>query len=83
MPSTLCGDLRAAQDETDLRTIAMTDGHIPAGFDHIGDVIGSFLGSLVLILNGLMFFILDQRIAADGDDSYFFSSYNYASINPS
>ncbi len=71
MPSTLCGDLRAAQDETDLRAIAMTDGHIPAGFDHVGDVVGGFLGGQVLVFNSLVVLVLDQGIAANSDNCDF------------
>ncbi len=38
----------------------MTDGHIPAGFDHVGDMQGGFLGGLVLVFHGLVLAILDQ-----------------------
>jgi len=43
----------------------MTDRHIPTGFDHIGDVKGCFLGSLILIFNRLVFFIFNQRVTAN------------------
>ena len=49
------GDLRTAQDETNLRAVAVTDRHIPACFDHIGNVMGGFFGGLVLVFDRLMF----------------------------
>ena len=38
-PFDLLRDLGAAQDKTDLRPVAVTDGNVPARFDHVGDVV--------------------------------------------
>ena len=64
----LCGDLGTAQDEPDLRSIAVTDGHVPALCDHLGDVDGGLPGSLVLVFHRLVGLVLDQRIAANSDN---------------
>jgi len=66
------GQFATAEDEADLRAVAVGHGDIPAGLDHAGDVIGSLVGGLVLVLDGLVLLVLNQRIAADGDDSEFF-----------
>jgi hypothetical protein len=34
------GQLAAAQDEADLRAVAVGDGDVPAVLDHLGDVAG-------------------------------------------
>jgi hypothetical protein len=62
------GDLGAPQDKTNLRPVAMPDDHIPAGFEHIGDVECRFAGRLILVFHRLVVFIFDQGISADGDD---------------
>jgi hypothetical protein len=64
-------DLGTAQDEADLRTVSVPDGDVPTLFDHIGDVMRRLTGCLVLILNGLMLLVWNQRIAANGDDGPF------------
>jgi len=55
----LGGDLRATQNETNLRSIAMSDRYIPALLDHIGDMVCGFTQRAFLILNRLMMRILD------------------------
>ena len=67
-----CGNFRTAQDEADLRSVAVTDGHIPARFDHIGDVVRRLAQRLVLVFHRDVLGVFDQRIAADGNDSNFF-----------
>jgi len=42
-------DFRAAQDETNLRTISVGNDHIPAVNDHFGDVFHRLDCSLILI----------------------------------
>ena len=37
------GQLVAAQDEADLRAVAVGDDHVPAAFDHVGDVLTGLL----------------------------------------
>ena len=67
----LGGDLRAAQDEANLRPVTVADGQVPAGFDHIGDVVGGLAQGLLLSLHADTLFIFDQGVATDGDDSEF------------
>lgn len=60
-------DLGAAQDETDLRPVAVTDGQVPACFDHIRDVMGGLAQGLFLILDRDVLVVLDDRVSANGD----------------
>ena len=62
-PGDLRGDLRAAQDEADLRPVPVPNRHVPPHLDHIGDVMRRLLRRLVLILNALVLLILNQGIA--------------------
>jgi hypothetical protein len=48
----------------------VADGHVPALLDHIRDVLAGLTGGLVLILNGLVLPILDERVAANGHYRY-------------
>ena len=61
------GDFGLAQDQPDLGSVAVTDGHVPAGFDHVGDVESGFVGGLVLVLNALVGVIFNQGISTDSD----------------
>ncbi len=63
------GDLRTAQDESDLRAVAVTDGHVPALLDHIRNVKGGLAQRLLLVFDGYVFIVFDQRVATDGDYS--------------
>jgi hypothetical protein len=60
-------ELRAPQDEPHLRAAAMSDNHVPAGGDHLGDVLRRGRGGRGLIGDRFVLAIEDQRIAADGD----------------
>jgi hypothetical protein len=64
----LSRQLRAAQDEPDLRAVPMRQEHIPALFDHARHVFARFNGGGVLIVDRLMLRVLDERVAADGDN---------------
>ncbi len=64
-------DLGPAQDEAHLGTVTMANGHVPALFDHVGDVIAGLLGGQVLVLHSDLGLVLDERVAADGDDGEF------------
>ena len=66
-PFILCRDLRAPQNEPNLRPVAMTDGQVPSGFDHIRHMMGSLTQSLLLVLHSDVFIILNQRITTDSD----------------
>ena len=68
----LIGDLRPAEDEAYLRAVAVANRYIPAGFDHIGNVVGGFFSGLVLILDRLVSLIPDKGIAADANHGNFF-----------
>jgi len=63
------GNFRAAQNVTNLRTVPMTDCHVPTLLDHVGNVQGGFLCGFILTFNGDMFIVFDQRVAANGDYS--------------
>ena len=62
------GELGAAQDEADLRPVAVADRHVPAVLDHRGDVPAGLAGRDVLVAHRLVLLVLDQRVAADGDN---------------
>ena len=62
------GELGAAQDEADLRAVAVPDGHVPAVLDHRRDVPAGLAGRDVLVADALVHRVLDQRVAADRDD---------------
>ena len=59
--------LRAAQNKTNLRAVAVRQYQIPACFDHVGDVLNAFHHRFVLVGNAVVVIVLDQRIAAYGD----------------
>ena len=64
-------DLGPPQDEAHLRAVAVPDDHLVAGLDHVGDMQAGLLRGLVLVFHRLVGGVLDQRIAADGDDCDF------------
>ena len=70
------GELRAAQDEADLRAVAVRDHHLPAALDHAGDVLGERAHHRVLVGDRL---VLASRISAlppiasDGESGLFAS----------
>jgi len=65
------GQFTTAQDEADLRAVAVGHGNVPAGLDHLGDVDGRLIGRVVLVFHRLVLLVLDQGVAADGDDGEF------------
>jgi len=62
----------AAQKESNLRAISMTNGHIPAGFDHVRNVLRGFCGGCILILDGNFFGIENERITTNCDNCQLF-----------
>ena len=62
------GQLGPPQDEADLRTVAVCDGHVPVVADHRGDVPARLPRGDVLVPDGLVVPVLDQRIATDRHD---------------
>jgi len=60
--------LGAPQDESDLRAVPMREEDVPALRDHAHDVPARFDGGGILVGDLLVFRILDERVAADGDD---------------
>ena len=50
----LLRDLRAAQDEADLRPVAVPNGDIPSLLDHIADVVYGFFSRHILIAHRLV-----------------------------
>ena len=64
-------DLRFLKQETDLRTVAVADHHIPSFFDHFNNMFCGFIRCLVLALNRLVLFVFDQRISANSDNCNF------------
>ena len=50
----------AAQDEADLRPVAVGDGDVPAVLDHLGDVARGFIGRIVLVFDRLVGFVFNQ-----------------------
>jgi hypothetical protein len=63
--------LRAPQDEADLRPVAVGDHDVPSGLDHVGDVDRQRADHLVLVGDRLARAIADQSVAADRDDCEF------------
>ena len=61
------GNLGSAQDESHLRPVAMTDGEVPACLHHVGKVRSSVPEGFLLVLDGLMLCVADERVAADGN----------------
>lgn len=55
----VASQLGAAQDEADLRAVAVGYGHIPAVLDHPGNMARCLVGRLILILDALVLFVLD------------------------
>jgi len=56
--------LRAQQNETYLRSIAMGDDHRPTGFDQVDNMTRGFLNGPILVGNRLMGVVLDQGVAS-------------------
>ncbi len=66
--------LVTAQDEADLRAVAVGDDHVPALHDHIGDVLARLLDSADLRGHVFVLFVEDQSVAAYGDDGSLWES---------
>src|SRR6185295_6286125 len=62
------GDLGAAQDEADLRAVAVRQHDVPAGGDHRRDVRRRLADRVVLVVERGVRVVEDERVAADGDD---------------
>ena len=58
------GDFGAPQHEPHLRAVAVGDDDVPAGLDHVGDVMGDDRDLIVLVRDSYVIFA-NQRIAAD------------------
>jgi hypothetical protein len=54
-------------NKTNLGAVAMRDNHIPTFLNHIHDVLHRVIGSIKLVLNRLMCFIFNQRVAPHRD----------------
>ena len=61
-------DLGSAQDETDLRPVAVRHHDIPAGRDHVDHVRRSRAYGSVLIVERGVLVVADQRVATHCDD---------------
>ena len=62
------GEFVALQDVADLRAVAVGDDGAPAGLDEVGDVGRGFANGVPLVLHLRMLRVLDERVAADGDE---------------
>ena len=60
------GQLRAQQNKADLGSVAVGDHHERAGFDQIGNVPGSLYQGLILVGDGLVRLVPNQRVAPHG-----------------
>ena len=60
--------LGSSKDEPHLRAVAVGNGHVPTLTDHPRDVPAGLARRDVLIADGLMLTVLDERVAADRDD---------------
>ena len=60
-------ELGPAQDEADLRPVAVSDDDVPAVLDHRGDVPAGLPRRDVLVADRLVLLVPDQRVAADRD----------------
>ena len=69
--------LVSAQDEADLRAVAVGDDHVPALHDHIGDVLARLLDRANLRGYVFVLFIEDQSVAAYGDDGGFWGGLSH------
>jgi hypothetical protein len=56
------GQFAAAQDEADLRAVAVGDGDVPAVLDHLGDVAGGLVGRVVLVFDRLVLLVLISEL---------------------
>ena len=74
------GELGAPEDEADLGPVAVADRDVPAVLDHRSDVPAGLAGRDVLVADGLVLLVLDQRVAADRDDCVFFFIASYPPI---
>ncbi len=54
------GNFRPPQDITDLRSVAVPDGNVPARFDHIHNVVSRFAQGLFLVFHGDTLGVFDQ-----------------------
>src|ERR1035437_380338 len=61
----------AQEDETDLRTVAVGDDDAIAALQQVRDVPHRFDHGCILVRHALVPGILDERVAADGDDKGF------------
>jgi len=57
--------LGSADDEADLRPVAVGDDHVVARFDDVGDVMARLAGERPLIRDGAVPVVADERVAAD------------------
>jgi len=69
--------LRATQDKADLWAVAVAYGDVPTPLDHASDVDTGLAGCFVLIGHRLVLLVLDERIAADSNDSNSFVLSHY------
>ena len=61
------GDFGAAEDEADLRAVAVREHDVPARGDHVDDVRRRRADGVVLVLERSVLRVADERVAADGD----------------
>jgi hypothetical protein len=66
------GDLGAAQDEADLRPVAVRQHHVPAAGDHRRHVAGGDADRVVLVRQRHVPVVHDQCIAAHRDHGQWF-----------
>src|SRR5674536_358774 len=62
------GELRATPGEASVWAVAVADHDVTALFAHGGEVLGRLVRRDVLVPNGLVHRVLDQRVAADRYD---------------
>jgi len=60
--------LDAAEDEADLRAVAVGQDEVPAERQQLGHVLAGLPGDLELVVDPLVLLVADQRVAADGQD---------------
>ncbi len=65
----MLGDLGTAQDEADLRAVAVRDDEAPALLDQIDEVDRRSHHGVELLRDGVVLRVGDERVAAEGDDS--------------
>jgi hypothetical protein len=72
------GDFRAAQNETNLWSIAVTDRQIPACFDHIRNVMSGLTQRLLLVFHADALVIFNKGVATDS----YYSEFCHMFISP-